>query len=288
MENSVIKILIPKDDPNGLRIVTLNGWIGKAFMIPRTDLNDIKKFPEASLPAVYFLFGESKDIKPIVYIGQTDNFFRRINQQNTDKNDDDWNFAIVFTGESEIDVQYLEKKCIEEVKNANRYKLTNKAGSPGRNISPIEKVVNDAFFVKVKFITSLLNFPIFLGKPTEKQTKNENVYVLEDFKNKDAYGRGTILPNQEFVVFSGSRARVEEKEGFKKHVKSSVILRKKLEIEGIYKKESNNKSFIFIKDYIFSSPSAAADVIMGRACNGWTGWKDDLGNTLDKNIRRKN
>ena len=283
MKNSVIEILVPKGEPNGLRIIKLAGWIGRAFVIPRVDLSEIKDMTEASYPAVYFLFGEPKNDKPIVYIGQTDKFFRRMNQQNADRDDDNWNVALVFTGESDIDVQYLEKKCVEDAIGSARYTISNSAKPPGRNLSDFRKAVNDDFLEKMKFVTTLLGFPLFLTTPKELQV--DNVYILEDVKNKDAQGRGALLPNQEFVVFAGSKARVEETEGFKKHVKSSVSLRKKLESEGILTKDVSRKSYIFTRDYIFSSPSAAADVVMGRACNGWTGWKGKDGKTLDEDMR---
>lgn len=35
-----------------------------------------------------------------------------------------------------------------------------------------------------------------------------------------------------------------------------------------------NSDFIFTRDYIFSSPSYAAGVVMGRSANGRTEWKN--------------
>lgn len=44
MENkmSVVEILVSGNNPNGLRIIKLAGWIGKAFVIPRDDIKEIK------------------------------------------------------------------------------------------------------------------------------------------------------------------------------------------------------------------------------------------------------
>ena len=36
----------------------------------------------------------------------------------------------------------------------------------------------------------------------------------------------------------------------------------------------------FAEDYIFSSPSAAASIVMGRTANGFTEWKQKDGKTL--------
>lgn len=278
MKNTIIEILIPSNGPNGLRIVKLAGWIGRAFVVPRTEIKEIKSLKEANFPAVYFLFGEEKE-KPIVYIGQTDNFDRRINQQTTDK--DYWNTALVFTGETEINVQYLERVCIESAKEADRYEIKNSTGTPGRNVSDFQKITNDDFFEKIKFVSSLLGYPLFQETPKEKQAAV--VYYFEDVKNKDASGKGTILSSGEFVVFKGSKARIEEKPSFVGY--SGSLLRKRLEKEGVLKR-INEKSFIFTQDYVFNRPSGAGDVVMGRSTNGWTGWKDEKGNTLDENLRK--
>jgi len=145
MQNSVLEILVPKGDPSGLRIIKLAGWIGKAFIVPRAELKEIKDYREAELPAVYFLFGEPKAEKPTVYIGQTDNLFRRLSQQETDK--DDWDVALVFTGEADVDVLYLERKAAAEASDANRYELLNSVKPPGRNLNDFRQAVNDDFFV---------------------------------------------------------------------------------------------------------------------------------------------
>lgn len=43
------------------------------------------------------------------------------------------------------------------------------------------------------------------------------------------------------------------------------------------------KDFTFIKDYLFSSPSTAAAVVMGRSANGLIEWKRQDGSTLRDN-----
>lgn len=271
-------MLVLGSNPNGLRIIKLAGWIGRAFIIHRDDIREIKKLKEANYPAVYFLFGDGEVDKPLVYIGQTDNFNRRLNQQSIAK--DYWNFALVFTGETEIDVQYLENLCNSTAREADRYEVKNSTGTPGRNISDFQKVTNDDFFDKIKFITSLLGYPLFQQTPKEKQV--DNVYYFEDVKNKDASGKGSLLPSGEFVVFANSKARINETPSF---VGSGRRLRKRLVDEGILR-VLDEKSYIFTRDYIFKTPSAAGDAVMGRSTNGWTAWKDDKGNTLDQNLRK--
>src|SRR3989344_2815333 len=44
--------------------------------------------------------------------------------------------------------------------------------------------------------------------------------------------------------------------------------------------EQKNGTFLFIKDYIFNSPTAAAEVILGHPASGWERWKTEKGQTL--------
>jgi hypothetical protein len=55
------------------------------------------------------------------------------------------------------------------------------------------------------------------------------------------------------------------------------LKREKLMNDGIV------KDFAFTKDYLFSSPSTAAAVVMGRSANGLIEWKRKDGSTLKDN-----
>jgi len=43
----------------------------------------------------------------------------------------------------------------------------------------------------------------------------------------------------------------------------------------------------FTSNYIFTSPSGAAAVVLGRSANGWLEWKYQNGKTLD-DVKRQN
>ncbi len=52
--------------------------------------------------------------------------------------------------------------------------------------------------------------------------------------------------------------------------------------EGLIK-DNIIKDWVFTKDYLFSSPSTAAGVIMGRSANGLIEWKKKDGTTIKDN-----
>ena len=277
----VVTIVLLDGNPNGIKVIDIAGWSGKAFVIPRGRIKEIKEREGVQQPGVYFLFAEGED-KPAVYIGQSENFFERLVGHEANK--EKWNVAVVFTGGLDsAHIKNLESVAITIVRKIGRYELDQ--------ITPRENVISEAqryavhdYFERVKFIMTLLGFNLFEEVPKEKQA--EEIYFLEDVHNKDALARGTLLSTGEFVVYVGSRARIGETGGFIKHVKSSFNLRRNLIEKGVLRPLSGTNSYEFTDDYIFTSPSAAADVVHGRACNGWTGWKDKNGKTLDENKRK--
>ena len=81
-----------------------------------------------------------------------------------------------------------------------------------------------------------------------------------------------------FIVFKGSQSSEE----FKKA--SSQSLRNKWN-------ELRNQKIVdqgvFLKDIIFSSPSTAAAMVLGRNSNGLTQWKNRDGKTLKENMNKE-
>ena len=278
---SILNIIFLDNDPNGFKIVEIEGWSGKAFIVPRGRIKEMKNREEIQKPGIYFLFGEGEN-RPMVYIGQSENLFKRLIGQESNK--EKWNIAVIFTGG--LDSAYiknLESISIRFAKKVGRYEL-DQVNSQENIISEGKKYAVNTYLDNIKFILSFLGYTLFEEIPKEKETKE--IYFLEDVHNKDASARGTLLSTGEFVVYVGSKARIQETESFKKHVISSFNLRQRLIKQEILRPLSGTNSYEFTKDYVFTSPSAAADVVHGRACNGWTGWKDRDGKTLDENKRK--
>jgi len=275
-----ITILFQQDNPNGLKIVEMDGWSGKCFIAPRANLKDLKKIPEASQPGIYFLFGEGEDpARPEVYIGQGAFFIDRLLVHDKDAKKNKWSTAVAFTGGLDVgDVTFLEHVAVKMAKSANRYKIEN-------GNAPKEKILNDyrrnsaeAYFENIRFILSAFGFSLFDEKPSERSV--EEMYY---WKTDKADAKGTLLENSKFIVFESSVARIKESPSF--IGSSGSNLRARLLKEGILK-HINDDSYVFTKDHIFTSPSAAGDTVAGRSTNGWTVWGNKNKKTLDE-VKRK-
>ncbi len=127
-----------------------------------------------------------------------------------------------------------------------------------------------------------------LGIIGDKITKigdlsNEDAKTTIDAKDLIFFTKGPRssgsgkLKNNSFLVLKGSTASKEQTAGI--GVRNIKIIEKLLDLKIL--KEEDNK-YIFEKDYLFSSPSAAARLVLGRSANGWTEWKTFDGKLLDE------
>ncbi len=273
-----IEILLPNGDPNGLKIVTISGWNGKAFLVPRAKINELKGRDEAQHPALYFLFGEGEDAsRPKVYIGESESFYQRISSHDAGK--DFWSEALIFTGTiNRAHVKYLENQSIRLAKEVNRSEILNVVEPAENRLTEFEKAGANMYFDKVKLVLGLFGMSLFQELP--KKSESRKVYY---FTTENAHSIGTLLETGEFLVFEGSTARVYEAPSFAGRGGSQH--RSRLAQEGVLSRVGD-ESYVFTRDYVFHTPSAAGDAVAGRSVNGWTVWKDDAGTTLDDNVRK--
>jgi len=273
--DDIVIEIITKDDPSGLKTIEIPGKTIKAFVIPRVNMAEINELENIDKPGIYFLYREEDEQ---IYIGQSQNVLRRLEQQKLGK--EDWTVALAFTAGKEMNPLFLEKICIEEIRKIGRYKVNNLSESPGNILSKASEITNLQFIQQIIFITKLLGHSMFSEiKPAKQQGK----YYL---KSKNIKATGSILENNEFIVYKNSEAALQNVPTLKQYVPSSYRLRLKLIDEKILEKDEENKKYIFSKDNIFKSPSGASDAITGMSTNGWLVWKDENGKSLDENIRR--
>ncbi len=277
--SSGISIFLPNGDPNGVKVVGINGWNGKALIIPRANLKEVGDRPEVNAPAIYFLFGEGEDpSRHHVYIGESENGFKRL--LNHADNKDFWNIALVFTGIDldRADVKFLENQSIRLAKEIDRYEIENQVEPLENRLTEIKRAANDEYFEKIQFIMALFGLSLF-----EKIPEQHDAIELYYFKTRSgAEGRGTLLPSGEFIVYAGSTAVVHEAPHF---IGSGLALRNRLVAAGVLVHKGDDE-YVFTKDYIFTTPTAAAGAIRGSSLNGWDAWKDAQGRTLDENKRK--
>ena len=273
-----IQIFLPAGDPRGVRVAEITTRIVRVIEVPRSQLAEFVRTPEALQVGVYFLMGELSEAGlPRVYIGQSGSVGNRLVQHNQYK--DFWNRAMVVISLTNSMTQthalFLEWFAISEATKAGRYSLENgNFGARPHTPSPLEADCHEIHETAATLLATL-GQPIF--EPLTNAATFLGVKELFYCKASGSDGVGEYT-TEGFVVHKGSRGRGENVASFKGT--SGERLRALLIAEGVL--SSFDGMLVFSRDHLFPSPSSAADVLTGRNANGWTEWKSSNGKTLDE------
>ncbi len=269
-----IKIFLIDGDPNGRMSCELSNWSGKAYKIPRIKIKDCVDRDDLTSTGVYLLFGKSDDGKDRVYIGEAESILKRLNQQLNQK--DFWYEAIVFVSKDEnlnkAHIKYLENRLHDLAKIANRYYVENSVIPTQSSISESDRSEMEEYIENIKMLVNTLGHKVFEEKREIKPKQKQEIFIIRAARGADAQGNPT---SDGFVVFKGSKAAGSTVNSISP---SFLNLRKSLIDKGVLKLAG--ESYEFSEDYIFSSPSTAALIVMGRNANGLTEWKLSNGKTL--------
>jgi hypothetical protein len=276
-----IQIYLPAGDPRGMRVAEITTRIVRVIEVPRSQLTDFVKTPEAQQVGVYFLMGElSESGLPRAYIGQSGNVGNRLVQHNQSK--DFWNRALVVISLTNSMTQthalFLEWFAISEAIKAGRYSLENgNTGSQPYTPAPLQADCHEIHETAATLLATL-GQPIFEPLTQTTVAIDDKPKPVELFfcKGPDASAVGEYTA-EGFVVHKNSTARMDNVA----HIKgtSQERFREQLVTDGVLKLQ--DKQYVFTRDYLFSSPSMAAIAVLGRSANGWMEWKTGDGQTLD-------
>ena len=266
-------------DPNGRIVCDLSNWTGKAYRIPRGKVKDCSNREDLKSTTVYLLFGkpETSTDKAKVYIGEAENAYSRLVYHVSEK--EFWNEAVVFISKDEnlnkAHIKYLESRLFEIANTASRYEIQNANIPTKSSISESDQAEMEEFIEYIKILINTMGFKVF--EPLIKQdlvnNDNEEKLYIKAARGADAKGKRT---SDGFVVFRNSEIATDTVKSYRE--KGLNKLRDELIENKIIVKVEDK--LIFKSDYLFSSPSAAAMVIMGRSANGLLEWKDSSGKVL--------
>lgn len=280
-----IRIFLIDGDSNGRMSCELSNWTGKAYKIPRIKVKDCTDRADLVNTGIYLLFGKDEAGKDQVYIGEAESILKRLNQHLTQK--DFWHETIVFVSKDDnlnkAHIKYLENRLHEIARTTSRYKIENSITPTQSSISEPDRAEMEEFIDNIKLLVNTLGHKVFEEKRELKTKHKEDIFYIQAARGADAQGEPT---SDGFVVLKGSKAARTEVNSM---APSFSNLRQKLVSEGVI--VDRGEFFEFPEEYIFSSPSTAAIVVMGRSANGLTEWKQKDGKTLrefessDKSIK---
>ena len=259
---------------DGRWVSELSNWTGKAYKIPRTYINLCGDRPDLNNTGVYFLFGtdDNTDIQQ-VYIVEAENIINRIKQHVAEKNF--WTECVIFISKdnnlNKAHIKYLENHLYMLAKKSSRYEVLNLNIPTESSISEMDQAEMDEFIDNMRLILSVLGHKVL--EPAIGNTQGK--FILQDRSGVKAKGK---LTSDGFAILKGSI--------IEKNVASSLtksILNKR---QILIKKGIIDQNFQFTQDYVFTSPSLAAAIVVGYSINGKIAWKDRNGISLkEKEIK---
>jgi len=276
-----LKIFLMDGSASGRWMCELSNWTGKAYKIPRTSYKKSIDREDLRNPSVYFLFGyDDENGKPLVYIGETEDAIQRLGDHIKNEKKDYWVEAIVFISKDDhlnkAHIKYLESRFYEIAKDIDRYEVMNSTPPKRSTVSEAEQSEMEEFIDNAKLVVSALGHKVFEPLiPVIETVQVVDDEAISDYlylkTNKGLSATGLVAPDG-FIVLRDSTINNSFSE---KSLSENIIkLRKQ------YLNDGTVVNNVFIKDTLFSSPSAAADFILGYSASGPRSWKDSRGKSL--------
>ncbi|MCM1140581.1 MAG: GIY-YIG nuclease family protein [Muribaculum sp.] len=194
---TTIYTYLHNDDLNSSRIVSMDDCMCKLYNIKRDDSEFLKEFNTTlNKPALYILLNK-KQRK--AYIGETDDFTKRITQHISKK--DFWDEVLVFLGSnddtlSKTEVQHLEYLAYNKAAEVKSYNLSENTQSPKKpHMNLMQKGKTEKFFLYVQFLAKFVGCDIFERRPnviltTALETEQPIVTPVPiDFTKEEVSGR---------------------------------------------------------------------------------------------------
>ena len=271
-----LRIFVADGDPDGLRVVERSNWIGKALAFPRALLPRVKVRDELGQTGVYLLLGPREYGEgEMLYIGEGDPIRPRLESHYAQK--DFWSRAVCFVAApgqlNKAHAQFLEANLVRLAQAAKRLPLDN-------GNTPTEPTLSEADRADMQvFLHNMLGMLPVLGVHAFEQAAPAAVAAapMLTCRGKGVQATG-YEASQGFVVKAGSLAVGESVPSMQQHVRGMYELRQELIGNGVLAADAGG--YRFAQDYVFSSPSTAAAVVLGRSANGRIERKDARGRTL--------
>ena len=278
-----IKIFMMDGEVTGRWICTLSGRTTKAYKIPRAIYKKCNDIEELKKPAVYLLFGDEDDSgRPVVYIGETEDAYSRLRDHEDNK--DYWSEAVVFVSQDDhfnkAHVKYLESRLYDIALQVDRYTVKNTQKPTSASIAIDEQAEMEDFIDNILVLTFGIGHKVF-EELIKKESKSEYLINKQIFRiknEKNHVDARMVRTFEGYVVLKGSKIR-------ERYTKSIPYGAKK-RLEQLIT-EGTIKDSIFTRDELFSSPSAASDIVTGNSSNGRNMWKTENEITLGEILKKE-
>lgn len=266
MFDKTIQMYIFDGNPNGRIMCELSNWNGRVYKISRNEIAEFSKRLDSQYTGVYFLFGKDDENNETIYVGEAEEIIKRLKQHLTDS--DYWNDCIAVISKDNVlnkaHAKYLENCFYDLAKISGRYIILNNYTPTRSSVSEYDEAMLKEFINNTKLLVNALGHKAFetIEDTTVKQHNSNVIFAIVATRGANAVG--CIVPDG-FAVLKDSviaHTTTASMSPNLQKLRNSLI-----------EKNIIDSSFRFTKDYVFTSPSLAAAIVMGRNANGRTEWK---------------
>lgn len=278
-----IKIYLSDGSPSGLRHLEIANWSGQAIACPRGRLSELKNWIESHRTGVYFLLEkQSTDEKNTVYIGESENVYKRLTEH--DRKKDFWNEVIIFTSRDEnltkSHIKYLESRMTYLALEADRYELHNGNRPTESSLPRADKDAMEEFIHNAKILLGTLGHKLLtpinstssITEPNNSTNSLINKTLYLSVNGINAMGK---QGDEGFILLKNSEISKTTTHSFPGKIN---LLRNRLISEKVL--VENETGLILTKDIVCSSSSYAAALVAGTSRSGPQSWKDENNKTL--------
>lgn len=261
-----IELFLVNGTPDSLVTAELSNWNGKAIKIPRNEVQTCTR-DDIRGAGVYFLFCQEEDGTDSVYIGEAENVQERLIQHIRSREDYYWNTAIIFVGRdlNKAHIRYLENRLVTITRDCGRIRVLTRNIYQNTRLSESQIATMEEFIENIRILIDTLGYRILM--PTQSAAESTVILRCKEAKR--------FVSATGFVVQGGSKVADHTTLSFETQAHGFFKLRKRLIEDGII-----DAQYQFVNDYEFSSPSAAAAIVLGRSANGLTEWRTEDGKKL--------
>lgn len=273
--DKTIQMLIFEGNPNKMIMCESSNSNVRVYKISRNELREFEKRDDAKNTGIYFLFGKDNNNNTTIYIGEAENILSRLKQHISDKNY--WNDAVAIISNNNFlnkaHIKYLENEFYSLAYEATRAVIINRTIPTRSSISEYDEATLEGFINDTKLLVNTLGYKVF-DLINEDSSNNFPLFYIKAARG--ACGTGKMVSDG-FAVLKGS---VIASSVTKSYPSGSNKKRQYLIDNNIV-----DSDFMFVKDYVFNSPSSAAEIVMGRSANGLTEWKTEDGQILKNTLK---
>jgi len=277
-----IKLFLADGTPGGLTTAEITNWTGHVLSARRSDLADLLKRDEAQRTGAYLLLGDDDAAieNTRCYIGEADVVAERLRYHQRDK--EFWDRVVVITSKdanlTKAHGRYLESKLIALAALAGRVTVENST-APGVPALPEADASDMDYFVsQLQIVLPVLGVNAIRvpapSAPNKLETSTGSpVFHLRQAKlGVDASAQQI---DGEFTMLAGSAVvpswhGVGKADSTKRAYEAYRAQHQHLVETGAIAIANGNGRLT--RNVVFSSPSTAGAVALGRSCNGRREW----------------